>query len=138
MSLALAPPLVTREIHVAEITLSGVVSLSDSGALHRTLKQLLQQGCRTLVVDLLKVVDIDQSCWSRLVSAARQMRRKGGHIILRHCPERLFHQLQACNWDRCFLAPDHRPEDRALLPDELLGWGSPAPEEVVNAGQRRE
>lgn len=114
MSLSTVTP-ATRSDTV-EIELNGVVGLAASDALNRTLKQALHQGCKSVVVDLRQVLDVDSACWGRLVSAARRLRRQGGEMILRHCSPSLLAQLQAHQWDRCFLVPEHRSEDASAMP----------------------
>lgn len=122
MSLTLSTPLVKQDLHIVEIDLAGFVASAEPANLRRALKEILQQKYSAVVVDLARIAGIDSGSWTRLVSTARQLRRSGGYVILRHCPVGMLQQLQTRRWDHCFLIPEHRPEDCAALPEGLRNW----------------
>ena len=110
----------TGSYTAVEIALDGCAGMADAAVLRKTLKGILQQGYATVLVNLQKARSLDRTCLDRLVSAARDLRRRGGSLILRHCSSEMYAELQAHHWDRCFLVPNHRPAD-AVTVDMSLG-----------------
>jgi anti-anti-sigma factor len=122
MSLSFTQRRFEGTVSAIEVSLDGVINLADANLLQKTLRHTVRQGYTNVVVNLRRVRDIDKAAWDCLVSAARRLKRAGGHIILRHCPDTLFAQLLAHRWERCFLMPERRAEDARELPEELRAW----------------
>lgn len=120
MSVTLTPPLQAGRYQVARFGFENVVGLMDASVLHKTIKRLMRQGLDTLVVNMRGAKDVDKAGWDCLVSAARRLRKTGGRVILRHCPDNLYSQLVAHQWDRVFLVPDRRADDAEAVPAEIL------------------
>lgn len=102
-----------------ELVLEGSAGMADAPLLRKTLKTLIQQGYTTLLVNLRRTRSLDRSCWDRLVSAGRELRRHGGRLILRHCPGEVYAELQARRWHDCFLVAEHSPGDAACVAANL-------------------
>jgi len=119
MSVTLSPPLKRGRYQVARFGFENVVGLVDASVLQTTIKKLLRQGLNMLVVNMRGAKDVDKAGWDCLVSTARRLQRTGGGVVIRHCPDNLFDQIQAHHWDRLFLVPDRRADDAASLPAEV-------------------
>ncbi|HET7100991.1 MAG TPA: STAS domain-containing protein [Terriglobia bacterium] len=81
---------VTKEVGgVTVLSLSGRVTLGDeSSQLRSTIKELLKQGKKRLVLDLSKVSYIDSAGLGTLVAAYTSARNEGGDIRLANVTER--------------------------------------------------
>lgn len=122
MSLSLTQRRFENTVSAIEVSLNGAITLSDAKLLQKTLRNTLRQGYTNVVVNLRRVRDIDKAAWDCLVSAARRLQRRGGHVILRHCPDALFGQILAHRWENCFLMPERRAKDAECVPEELRAW----------------
>ncbi|MGA8182432.1 MAG: STAS domain-containing protein [Terriglobia bacterium] len=81
---------VTKEVDgVTVLALAGRVTLGDeSSQLRSTIKELLKQGKKRLVLDLSKVTYIDSAGLGTLVAAYTSARNEGGDIRLANVTER--------------------------------------------------
>lgn len=122
MSLSLTQRRFENTVSTIEVSLRGTITLSDANVLQKTLRLTLRQGYTNVVVNLRRVRDLDKAAWDCLVSASRRLQRRGGHVILRHCPDVLFGEILAHRWENCFLLPERRSEDASELPEELRTW----------------
>ena len=109
----------------ALLRFTGILSLKDVAELKSSLKRLLRDGFVNLLLDLEDVRDIDEAGWAVLVSTVRKLRREGGRIVIRACPDALYERLQARNWDRDFLFPMRRADHLAALPQEMKAYFQP-------------
>lgn len=98
MRVSLAKYLVNGRTAAVEIVLSGVAGLSDAPLLRKVLRGALREGCKVVYVNLLRVRDLDRACWDKLIAAARALRRAGGRMILRNCPESIAEEVRARRW----------------------------------------
>lgn len=119
MSVTLTPPTKRGRFNVARFCFENAVGLVDASLLQSTLKRLIKQGLHILVVNMRGAKDVDRAGWDCLVTTARQLHRKGGGVVLRHCPDDLYNQIHAHQWDRLFLVPDRRLADAEQLPAEI-------------------
>jgi ABC-type transporter Mla MlaB component len=119
MAVTLTPPAAKGKYHVARFGFWNIVGLVDAMHLQKTVKRFLRQGLDTLIVNMRGARDVDKAGWDCLVSTARRLQRSGGRVILRHCPDNLYTEIQTHHWDRLFLVPDRRADDAASLPAEL-------------------
>jgi anti-anti-sigma regulatory factor len=96
-----------------EVSLNGVAGLSDAGPLRRVLRHLLHDNPKTVLVNLRRLRDMDRACWNHLVSMAREVRRKGGRVVLRNCAEPHRAQIAAQHWEGVFEVPECAVGDAA-------------------------
>lgn len=108
-------------VNAVELTLDGVAGLADAPTLRKILRQLLQQGYKTVLVNVRRLRSMDRACWGHLVSAARRLRRGGGRMVLRNCPEALYTELQAQDWHQCFQIPEHHDAGSPLYRNQNGG-----------------
>lgn len=124
MSLSLTQRRFENTVSAIEVSLTGAVTLSDANVLQKALRHTLRQGYTNVVVNMRRVRDLDKAAWDCLVSTSRRLQRRGGHVVLRHCPDLLFGQLLAHRWEKCFLLPERRAEDAGALPEPLREWAT--------------
>lgn len=106
MKVSLARYLVNGRTAAVEIVLSGVAGLTDAPLLRKVLRDALREGCNVIYVNLMRVRDVDRSCWDKLVAAARTLRRVGGRMVLRNCPDRIADEVRLRNWSSVFCIQD--------------------------------
>ncbi|MBW3622858.1 MAG: STAS domain-containing protein [Armatimonadetes bacterium] len=127
MGIELQPLTSALRDRVAVLRFTGVLSLHDVAELKSSLKRLLRDGIKHLLLDLENVRDIDEAGWALLVSTVRKLRRQNGQVVIRQCPDDLYEHLKMKKWDRDFLFPMRFADHLAALPKEMQAYFSPAP-----------
>ena len=119
MSIELKPHPDASKPQTVYLRFIGILSLKDVAELKATLKSLLKQGIKNLMIDLEEMRDMDEAVWAALISAVRKLRRQNGCAVIENCSDSLYDHLQVRHWDRDFLFPLRRKDHLESLPKDL-------------------
>ena len=96
---------VQRLVGLVEVTLDGWLDESTVGLAQATLERLLVDGATTVDVDCTELVAVDGFGLALLLDADRQLRAKGGALVVRYPQPPVRDQLLQTGLDRLLLVP---------------------------------
>lgn len=92
-------------VGLVEVTLDGRLSEATAEQAQRALEQLLVEGATTIDVDCTELVEVDGFGLALLLDADRQLRRRGGVLVVRHPQAPVLDRLRAAGLDHLLLVP---------------------------------
>jgi anti-sigma B factor antagonist len=105
---------VRREGDAAVVTLCGEVTVFSSPAVRDRLREVRQMGVRRMVLDLTGVTYVDSSGVATFVEALREMRGRGGEMVLTGISPRVRGVIEIARLDTLF--PMAESVEEALEP----------------------
>jgi len=97
---------VRREGEVAVVSLQGEVTVFSSPALRDRLKKVMEEKPGRIVLDLSGVQYVDSSGVATFVDALRQMRGRGGEMVLAGASKRVRGVIEIARLDTLFPMAD--------------------------------
>jgi anti-sigma B factor antagonist len=86
--------------HAYVVAAAGEIDLYSAEQVQRTLANVLEEGARAVVVDLMGVSFMDSAGLSVLISAAKAMRSRNGRLVVAADDRRILRVLQITGLER--------------------------------------
>jgi anti-sigma B factor antagonist len=98
--------LVTREGPVAVIRLRGALDMTGAPTVRECVGEVIDDGCKEVVIDIEKLTFLDSSGLMVLYSAHRQLEASGGRFVLRRPTSRERRLIAVTGMDEVFHIED--------------------------------
>ena len=92
-------------VGLVEVSLDGCLDESTADQAQRALERLLLDGATTVDVDCTELVEVDGFGLALLLDADRELRRRGGALVVRHPQPGVVDRLRAARLDHLLLVP---------------------------------
>lgn len=92
-------------VGLVEVSLDGRLDESTAAQAHRALERLLVDGATTIDVDCTELVEVDGFGLGLLLDADRELRRRGGALVVRHPQPTVVDRLVAAGLEHLLLVP---------------------------------
>ncbi len=96
---------VQRLVGLVEVSLDGRLDHSTADQAQAALERLLVDGATTIDVDCTELVDVDGFGLALLLDADRELRRRGGALVVRHPQPPVLDRLLAAELEHLLLVP---------------------------------
>lgn len=96
---------VQRLVGLVEVTFDGWLDETTVVLAQGTLEHLLADGATTIDVDCTELVDVDGFGLALLLDASRQLRAKGGTLVVRYPQPPVLDRLRDAGLDHLVLVP---------------------------------
>ena len=92
-------------VGLVEVSLDGRLDRSTADQAQRALECLLLDGATTIDVDCTELVEVDGFGLALLLDADRELRRRGGALVVRHPQPSVVDRLLAAGLEHLLLVP---------------------------------